>query len=649
MALPAYDTEKHHVGLGPDGSEIGLIVAGAYSKAFKRDVSDELQGVHYGSDSFFNQPGVSSWSMDDFTGGAFQQVWGRDVRMFSSCENLLPAQFDRSLRTVPPFQPIGDAGAAYGSPLCSFAHGGYFVTLFPTALYLVNMTTHAVSAVALTTGLESFTHAVYDRRSGYVLATFTNGSGPGVAPLNPLTGALHGGGAIQPGAANNEGDFTGIDCDGDRLVVSSADSVWTVEMTTTPALIGSDWTRVGRLPAPYVASTWLGQQLYILCGGSDKQTSIVAFDGVQVLPVTELPFNFVGQSIAAYAGRVYVGGSGRDINDSHSYAELHEITGSSVRLIKTFAPEVRSGRYSAPASIHSLCAYEGLLFFGKTGSGLIAYDVTTDALYGGQMFDNVQGAFSDRRLLTLVSARGRLWGWMYVGNNANFHGPWFGAVSGDSVNSSFAGKLITSDFGPELDRLKKWKAMRLLTRGDTVDPTLEASIDGGASWTSCAQTAEVTAGGGTLRTYDLSGVAVSHAIRFRITLSRASSSTSFAELVSFSASFQLVDSDDVHPDGRDKLAWTFAVAGVETVELVDGDVLVQRLSELKAQLWTWARDRTELSLVDQDGSAYTVKIDTMRETQPVILPPVGYNDPLAGGQGVVPAREAFYAVTLIEA
>ena len=71
MALPAFDSSRHHVGLGDsDGSEIGLVISGAYRKGFKRELGDEGQGVHYGSDSLFNQPGLSSWTMDDFTGGA---------------------------------------------------------------------------------------------------------------------------------------------------------------------------------------------------------------------------------------------------------------------------------------------------------------------------------------------------------------------------------------------------------------------------------------------------------------------------------------------------------------------------------------------------------------------------------------------------
>jgi hypothetical protein len=235
---------------------------------------------------------------------------------------------------------------------------------------------------------------------------------------------------------------------------------------------------------------------------------------------------------------------------------------------------------------------------------------------------------------------------MYVGDNLNYCGPWMTPLAGDTVNSNFSGVLVTSDFGPELDRLKRWKSLRLLSRGDTGAPTVDASVDGGATWTSCPLLETESAGSAAFRTFDLSGIASSRMVRFRVSLVRNNSATSFAELAAFSASFELVDSDDVHPDGRDKLAWTFAIAGVETVELGDGSAVAQRLGELRTQLWTWARARTELSLIDTDGETYTVKIDTMRETQPIILPPADFVDPL--GLDDDSGREAFYAVTLIE-
>lgn len=652
MSLPVYDATKHHVGLGAEaGSELGFILAGAYRKAFRRELGDSRDGVHYGSDSFFNQPGLSSWTMDDFTGGAYQQVYGKDPAMFSSCENLLPAQFDRSLRTVAPMQPISDAGAAYDIPICAYARSGYFCVLFPDRFYRVNVATGAYTYTDPLVGTPGvLSHAVYDRRSGYVFATYVNSvsGAAGVALLDPDTGNLSAAGTVEPGAAVGSGVFTGIDCDGDRLVVAANNVVFTVQLGTNAATdVDTDWTRVGRLPAPFVASAWMGQQLYILCGGADSGASVAAFDGVQVLPVTDLPFNFFPKSICGYAGRIYVGGSGLDIGGSEAYAELHEITGSSVRLVKTFAPETRSGRYGGPPVLDAMCVHEGLLFFGDSSRGLIAYDVTTDSLYGAHDFDNVQGAFGTRRLLSLVSYRSRLWGHMYVADNLNFCGAWMTPLAGDAVGSNFAGTLVTSDFGPELDRLKRWKSVRLLTRGDTGIPTVEASVDGGSSWTSCPLTDTDGAGTAAFRTYDLSAIAASRMVRLRLKLPRNNSPASFGELVAFSAAFQLVDSDAIHADGTEKVAWSFVVAGVDTVELEDGSAFPQRLGELKTQLWEWARSRELLSFIDADGSRYDVEVDSLSETQPDVLPAVAFDDPL--DEGADSGREAFYALTVVEA
>lgn len=648
MALPVYDADKYHVGLGQQGSEVGLVVSGAFQKSFKRELGDELAAVHYGADSLFNGSGISSWTQDDFTGGGYQQVWGKDPAMFAASGGLLPTQFDRSLRTVAPLTLRADYGGDAHfqvAPLCAFAYAGYLVAFYPDRMMRTNLGSGASDTIFLTLDYSPYTHACFDRRSGKVLATYTGGvGGPGVAVIDPLgSGVMIVG--VEPGAANNVGAFTGLDCDGDRLVVASAHVLFTVAMqpnSTDP--IGTDWTRVGRLPAPWVDSCWMGQQLYILCGGSDAGASLVAFDTVQVLPVADFPFNFTPSAVCSYAGRIYVGGSGTSISGGQAYGELHEVTGSSVRLVKTFAPELHSGRYGSPSSISALCVHEGLLFFGETGAGLVAYDVTTDALYQAHRFGTDWTPGQSRETVALVSARQRIWP-IVVNHTAGAEsGLWAGAVSGESV-SAFTSYLETSEFGPELDRLKRWKYLRVLTRGDGAGPTVEVSTDGGSTFTGCAQTASAGTGLSVMRTYAVGDV-ISHSVRFRITLPRTSA-TSYTELVAFSAAFQLVDSDDVHANGTEKLAWTFAVAGVETVELEDGTADRQRLGELNTQLWTWARSRAPLSFIAPDGERYDVILDSMRETQPIVLPPVERDDPVEWSTDT--GREAFYALTLIEA
>lgn len=655
MALPAFDPVKHHVGLGDSaGTELGFIVSGAYSKAFKRDMTDELSSIHYGgAASLDNRPGVSTWTMDDFTGGAFQQVWGRDPKMFSSCSGMLPSQFDRSLRTVPPFKRRAVAGAAdpyQHSPLVQFAMSGQLVSFFSDRYFKYDLATGATDEVVIGTDIIDgelyggpYLAACFDRRHKLIIAS-TNGNT--IVHINPITNVIV---KTYASPLESHGDVTGLSSDGSKLALAIGNAVWVLSQPdTSPTLPDDeDWARIGALPGKWVDSVYLNGLLYILCADSDTRTQVVAFDGVSILPITDLPFNFVGECLESYAGRLYIGGAGRDISDAASYAELYEITGSSLRLIRTFAPEKRSDRYSSPTTIRSMCVHEGLLFLADdnisgltTDMAVYAYDVTTDALYGAHRFWADSG-----HPLGLISARERLWLW---GANGSGTGLFSGIVEADGVNISTGSISVieTSDFAADFDRLKRWKLVRVMTRGDWAYPTVDVSIDGGDSWLSPPTLASEQSGQFRVLTLDLSGIPASRQLRCQISFLQLGVPQGFAELVGFTASFKLIDSEVLDPDAREKLGWQFTIAGVETVELGDGEADVQRLAELRAQLWTWSRDRRTISFKDTDGQRYDVEVDTLREHQPAILPPVAFDDPLAldGAEG----REAFYTLTLVE-
>ena len=653
MSLRAYDSDRDGIGLGPPGGEKGFTVAGAYRKSFKRDQSADNAGVHYGSDSYFNTPGVSSWSMDDFTGGGWQQVWGKDNRMFSICQNMIPSQFDRSLRTVPPLTlraATGVGGGIYTTkPRHMYNHQGWITVAYQDRIYRNHASGGAAEIILPTFGGAQYGSFVYDPRTTRLLGSFINGLGPGIAVFDALTGAHIVGASVQPGALVPYGGITGMNVSGDKLVVSCQSVILTVTMQDGALnYISGDYTRVGKIPGGWIDSCWSGGLLYILTGGADRKVSLVAFDGVQVLPVCEFPYNFYGASLCAYGGRIYVGGSGLDFNGALGYAELYEVTGSSVRLLKTFAPEKwAGGKYNYPTSIYSMVVHEGLLFFGNTGYGLYCYDLTTDAFYGGPQLDAGRSN-SGREILSLISARGRIWAYVNHPAAPGDNAIWASVVAGDfAPTAANPGSFVSSDFGPELDRQKDWGSIRVLTRGDSNTPTVDSSIDGGANWTSCPLASSATCGqAGVLRTFTINS-ANSHAIRFRITLPRnASPTVSYAELAGFSASFKLIDSDMSNPDGSEKLAWSFAIAGVEEVELQDGTSEVQRLKEIREALWSWAQNKTVLNLIDTDGTTRSVKIDSISESQPAVMPPVNFNDETAPLD--VPGREAFYALVLIE-
>ena len=654
MALPAFDAERHAIGLGTAGSERGFTIAGAYRKTFKRDQAGDQNGVHYGSDSYFNSPGVSSWTMDDFTGGQFQYVWGHDNKMFNRCHNMIPMDFDRSLRTVPPMRmsaATGVGGGIYsGSPLAFYNSQGWACAFYQDRIYRHVMTPggSAVETFLPTFSGAQYSHAVYDPRSGYVLSSFINGLGPGIGVHNALTGAHIVGYSVQPGALVPYGAITGMNCNGDKLVLAAGNVLFTVTMQDDSYnFISGDYTKIGRLPGTWLDSAWSGGMLYILLGGSDKKVQLVAFDGVQVMPVCEFPYNFHGYCVEAYGGRIYVGGAGLDYNGAVSYGELYEVTGSSLRLLKSFAPEKKSGRYQYNDAIYSMVVHEGLLHFGRTGQGLICYDVTTDSFFGGPMLDAGR-TNAGRMILSLISGRGRIWAYVNHPSAPGDNAIWNTIIAGDSAPlAANPGIFVSSDFGPELDRIKAWDRVRVLTRGDSQDPIVYTSIDGGANWTLATQTTEDTCGqAGVLRTYTVNSVD-SHAISVLIYLYRNTSPTvSFAELAGFSASFKLIDSDDVNADGTEKLAWSFAIAGVEDIEMQDGTVETHRLEEIRDQLWSWAQNKTQLSFKDADGTTHTVKIDSISESQPAVLPPVDYDDPTSAA--TQEGREAFYSVVLTE-
>ena len=107
-----------------------------------------------------------------------------------------------------------------------------------------------------------------------------------------------------------------------------------------------------------------------------------------------------------------------------------------------------------------------------------------------------------------------------------------------------------------------------------------------------------------------------------------------------------MSSDDINTDGSEKLAWSFSIAGTEEVELQDGTSEVQPLAELRSTLWSWAKNHTQLSFKDTDGQTYTVKVDSLNEQQPVVMPPAVFDDP---SSPISPeGREAFYSLVLVQ-
>ena len=649
MALAAFDLDKHHIALaevGSDGPGYGFVTAGSYDKGFRREKESEFNGVRYGGgDSLVNKPGVSSWTMDDFTGGAFQYVWGKDQAMFARSKNALPSQFDRSLRSVPGLQKWLDGTNVVTAedPLVTAVYNGYLYTAFEASFIRWNLTTAAPGTVALGGG-GTYYKACFLADRGHILRSIDDvisafdldvfsGYSWSVSPPDPAVG-----------------NVTGMSGDGDRLIVAYDDVLWTATLpddrTAAPdngaGVSGDgDFTRIGRLPGRWAASCWASGLLYILLAGYDTPTRLVAFDGTQILPICDFPYNFVGQSLCAYGGRVYVGGSGADVQTGAGrYAELYEVTGASLRLLKTFAPEVLGAGEVYGTTIPAMAVHEGLLFFGIKGLGLVAYDLTTDAFYGASNFAPADTSADFRHLL---SGRESLFSWVYPINGSPGASGWYRPATSQETVETYTTELETSDFAMAFDRTKKWRQLRVLTRFLTLTLTCSYSTDGGTSWTALSAPTLESSGRFQLNTFDLSDVPETRAIRFKFGLPNGTSVSAFRELVAFTASFRMMDSDAVGTGEREKLAWTFVIYGGDRVAAADQSDIIQDVAAIRAQLWDWARGRDHLVFRDVDGQAYTVEVDTLREQQPNVLPVLDQETLQPGDQ-----REAFYQVTLVE-
>jgi len=653
VQVTPFDSTVHHIGLKQSDDlnpQRGFIISGSWMRAFKRQVQSEFDGVRYGQgESLINKPGVSAWTQDDFTGGEFQYVFGKDPAMVARHSNIIPSQFDRSLRSVPPLkQWINGTNTTFtGSeiPLIVFSYNGYLHAVYTNNFYRWNLATGVRSNVwpggAGTTYAACFMkdrghvlHARDDIISAFDLDVFVGFSWTVAKPDEAV------------------GSVTGISSDGDRIAIAYGDVLWVAKLPDTrtfppdngAGVPGSgDFTRIGRLPGRWKKAVWASGLLYILVTSPDATTQLVAFDGTQILPICDFPYNFDGESLVSYGGRTYVGGSGADIQtDVPKYAELYEVTGTSVRLLKTFAPEAGGGGGIVGTSIPSMCVHEGLLFFGLKGVGLCAYDLTLDAFFGASVFHPTDASAEVKHL---TSGRNNLFAYVYPWAADSGKGVWMRPSTSQETTPSYTSEVETSDFAMSIDRLKSWRQLKCLVRFPLAALACSYSTDGGATFTALPAPTSESSGRFRLETFDLTGVPKSRAIRFKFSMDNQTNVAAFREFVSFTASFRLLDSDSVGSGETEKLAWTFVIVGSQTVQGLDGSTITQEVADIHRTLWDWATKRTKLAYTDTDGSNYTVEIDDLRETVPFVLPAL---PPDTGEQLDRAEREAFYQVTLVE-
>jgi hypothetical protein len=640
MPVLSYDKDKHHVGLGPSGvGTYGFSIAG-YSKQSQQYGGPQDYG---GTNDLIGIPTLSRWTMDDFSGGDGQYVWGRDVAMFSSCQGILPSQFGRSLRTSPPvvYQAAKRLEIGTRTPLGSFSADGHIYHVFSNGVTMLTPATGDVNYYQANQGGQDYIKGFAFDKNRRVLFLSCQGVSAGTieawklpsfsTPAVTSTGLL-GGPAASGGSSHKHGRCAVI---GDKLAVSIDDTVYALLVPVgdgngyaLPA--GTDWHKVGRLPGKWVADVTYNNFVYILCANADDGTTLVYYDpGLDsIFTVCEFPYNFVGQSLAEYAGRVYVGGAGQDIGGNDKYAELHEVTGTTVRLVRTYAPESRSVSVSHPTGILSMAVYEGMLFYGNKGKCLSAYDVTRDSFFDGPALFEASGV---QDFPSVTSFRGTLYLYLMHPDTSKI-GYYRVAAAGDAMPPTTS-SVVTSEFVPEPDRDKRFSELKVLTRYGTVTAgySFVGGSPGGDTFTTLPVLSQDARGDNYLTTFDFSALPVSPNIRLRFQMQRTDPAT-FTELVAFTASFVMLETG--------KRAWNFTINATQYVEARDREPIVQNVHDIQSELWRYFTDRIPLDFIDVDGAEYKVSLTNVNEARPVIGPAVD----LQAEQGL----ESLISVQLIE-
>lgn len=646
MAPPTYSASKHHIGLSDGGTTYGFMVEGGFRRSMQRE---SLGVADYGgqTDLIGRMPSISRWTQDAFEGGMGQWMWGRDEAMFAECKGFMSTPSDRSIQTVPPMHrkkainPAAQANAPSQpiKPRGMFMVGGKIFTVFQHDVnsYAIDTDTSAFAQSTWTTfdgdGTQTIIRGVFDPTDNSIWL-LTKDTSSGVLPtFYRLTTSLADETVVElaaPAGTAGRQPYNFSMLDG-NILVQIARKFYYGKVPDDPDSGNTiSWTKVGRIPGRWVADTTYNGVLYILTNDAPSSPSfgstIYAWDGTSLLPIVRLPFNFYGKCIVDYAGRIFVGGTGTDINGGEHYAELYEITGGSVRLVKSFSPWARRkdivlGNGDWPKSIEDLVVFEGQLWWFAKGEGLYAYDITSDGVFGASKLsesqDNLVG-------YSAVTGRGRMWWWCYDGDNPTTKTGIYRVGQPADYSTSVTSEWTSSDFAPEFGVKKGWGQYKVLSKY-AVPTKLEYSLNGGSSWTDLgAADSTDSLGYRFIATWDLSGVTNSQMIRFRLTFT-VTDYTYFQELLATTLSFSMGD--------EGKRAWRFSVikaVEIETLdaELDEGVTQAYDISDTASQLWSWAAANTALTFTDVDGATYNVRMQGIDEVHPVLGPePSGESQP----------------------
>ena len=434
---------------------------------------------------------------------------------------------------------------------------------------------------------------------------------------------------------------------------------------------GNKWDQVGLLPGRFVDSVTYNNAVYIMTKANGNQTQVSMTQGDQIFPVTDVPYYFAGEKFVQYAGRLYVLGTGSDLNGGPQVGEMYEITGTSLRLVRTFLPESQRSNGKAMRHMKGAAVAEGVLWMpDSTTTGFEVYDAVTDSFYGGPALDT--GYDSGVEWTDIVPAGTALFAWS-AGSTTGKTGL-YRTYQNTEDGPSFTPFLITSEFDVEPSRNKLWG--QVVVRSREQECACAVSTDGGTSWVTVAKDDALSTSQNFIfdTVFDVSFLAPSKSIKLAFSFDMTGlgfvpeqiisnpvptgppvhnphhghnsppppppaphlrrpvfdviipghDGDFPAEILSHSVSFLTATSG--------KKQWAFDILGSEYIQMMDDTDQNNSPVEIASQLWDWVDAATPLTYVDRDGGYYTVVISSFMETQPQ----------------VVESQEAFYRLQLTE-
>lgn len=655
MALNAYNAAEHHIGLATaGGTNYGFQLRGGYDRELQREAlgAQEFGGS---TDLIGQTPGLSRVTQDDFVGGAYQYIYGKDDAMFADCTGFIPSPQARSLLTIPPFilktafDPAGedDPPSTPILPKNMFMVGGSVYVVFAHGIlrHQIDSDTNTwrgseSGGFLATDASQRIVDAHYDPELEDILVVTNDSTTDAqmlVSRLNlDLTDATIG---TYAGPTTPNQTCRGFAIKDSNYVVQVKQNLWVGTPPANMDTVSSEitWVKVGRLPGRWIDSCIYNGMLYILLNENVSSPSfrsrLVAFDGSNILPILDMPFNIYARCLTEYAGRLYVGGTGTDYNGAEHYAELYEITGASTRLVRSFSPETR---YSLtgdwPHVINDLLVFEGMLWWYQKGYKAITYDITSDGLFGAA--EKPYGSNSTLEFYKFTSGRGRAWAWGTDSGDATKNGIYrIAQPNNNPLAAAPISTLITSDFTFEPGSKKRFSEFKCLTKYAAL-ASLSYSIDAGENWTSLSLTTQQN-NALWINSADLSAIAPIEHIRFKLTMSQTTTMTYSKELIAYTFTFAFLDSG--------KRAWNLIINGADSIEtrdalLEEATTQATDMTDTADTIWGWARNKTKLTLTDIDGSTANVQMIGLKEHMPVIGPNID-------SEG---RPEAFYSVQLLE-